>query len=307
MARRPMILVGGKGGVGKTTCAAGLAAAAAASGRPTLIITSDATPSLSDIFELPIGDRITEVDRNLFALEISPEAVTERWRRKFGPDFYEVLSRFIDLEKLDEGSRHQFMDYIASAPALKEETLLDLIRETAAGGRFEQIVWDTAPAGETLNLLKMPALLKKHIKAGARVYQLLDRLGRRITGQRSIPEIMERWIRLSDELSAFIHTEGAFVVVATPEVLVVRQARRLMDLLRGYDVPIRGLIINRVMEFPDSEALRAASRRQDSHIRELREIAKDLPVTALPFSTNEIRGAAVLKSIGEKPLRELGL
>jgi arsenite-transporting ATPase len=78
---KQLILVGGKGGVGKTTCAAAIAEHLAAAGRKTLILSSDPTPSLSDIFEITVGTRETPIPQspNLSALEISSEIVRGKW------------------------------------------------------------------------------------------------------------------------------------------------------------------------------------------------------------------------------------
>jgi arsenite-transporting ATPase len=59
----------------------------ASSGQKTIIITSDITPSLSDILEEEIGDTIRAVDKNLDAIEISQDAIMDRWKMKFGPIF----------------------------------------------------------------------------------------------------------------------------------------------------------------------------------------------------------------------------
>ncbi len=69
-------MIGGKGGVGKTTCASALALFAAKEGKRTLLLSSDPTPSLSDILELEPGEEIREVPKSegkLFVLEISSE------------------------------------------------------------------------------------------------------------------------------------------------------------------------------------------------------------------------------------------
>jgi arsenite-transporting ATPase len=95
-----LIMVGGKGGVGKTTCSAALALHFARSGERTLLISSDPTPSLSDIFEARIGDaerKIPGAD-NLYALEISSEVILRRWKERFGPEIYEVLSAFSSVD-----------------------------------------------------------------------------------------------------------------------------------------------------------------------------------------------------------------
>lgn len=118
-ANKRVLMFGGKGGVGKTTCAATAALHYASAGRRTLITSSDATPPLSDIFEMEVGASETEVGaserpvdgvENLLALEISPEEVMRRWKEKFGPEVYEAASNFVDMD-YDE-----LIEYVASAP-----------------------------------------------------------------------------------------------------------------------------------------------------------------------------------------------
>ena len=45
---------------------------------------------------------------------------------------------------------------------------------------FDRVIWDTAPAGETLNLLAMPRFIRKHLTAGARVFEGLDKIGKHL-------------------------------------------------------------------------------------------------------------------------------
>ncbi|MBS3783674.1 MAG: ATPase, partial [Anaerolineae bacterium] len=120
-----VFMFGGKGGVGKTTSSAATALHYALKGRRTLIITSDYTPSLSDIFEAEIGPHerpVPGVD-GLFALEIDPDEVMRRWKRKFGPEVYEAASALVDMP-YDE-----LVDYVAMAPGIQEEFMLDYILE----------------------------------------------------------------------------------------------------------------------------------------------------------------------------------
>ncbi len=304
---RPMIMFGGKGGVGKTTCSAAAALQLASSGHKTLIITSDTTPSLSDIFEEEIGDTVRQIEKRLDAVEISNEAILIKWKKKFGPDFYEILSHLIDVEGLDSESRHQLLDYIGSAPSLKEETMLDLIVDLAETGKYDRIVWDTAPAGETLNLLNMPAYIRKHLSAGSRVFEGLDKIGKKIVGKRSIARIMDEWITASERISVYIHMRSAFILVANPEALVVKQARRVVEILRGYRITLHGMIINRVIKNPDSRSLRTLQAMQETYLKDLMELANGLPVATLPFSLKEIKGEKALKEAGEGLIEELKL
>jgi arsenite/tail-anchored protein-transporting ATPase len=297
--QKPVLLVGGKGGVGKTTCAAAIATHLAASGRKTLLITSDMTPSLSDVLERQIGNNVTSVSVNLDAYEISQEAIVSWWRNRFGRDFSDILEHIVDLESLDKESQHQLLDYIGSAPSLREETMLDVIRDLSENRGYDRVVWDTAPAGETLNLLNMPTNIRKHLRAGARVFEGLDRIGKQLIGRRSIAGIMDEWCRASEEISRFLRSSSAFLIVANPEALVVNQARRLMATLVDYKLTIHGLIINRVIADPDSPTLAAMQDRQGVYIEELRRMAGERPVVTLPFSLTEIRGVKRLQEIGE--------
>jgi len=74
--------------------------------------------------------------------------------------------------------------------------MLDFIVEMYEKGDFDKIVWDSAPAGETLNLLNMPLLLKKHLKSGTKIYDSIDKLTKFISHRKTVSEIIENWIAL---------------------------------------------------------------------------------------------------------------
>ena len=106
-----LIMIGGKGGVGKTTCASAIALHFSLQGKRTLIISSDPTPSLSDIFEAKIGDQETPIPsaKNLYGIEISSEVVLNKWKERFGPEIYDVISSFASVD-------YDFVDYIGGPP-----------------------------------------------------------------------------------------------------------------------------------------------------------------------------------------------
>mgnify|MGYP001379928328 FL=1 len=144
-AGNKLIMVGGKGGVGKTTISAALAIHFARSGQKTLLISSDPAPSLSDIFEVEIGEKEKSIKgvANLHGLEISSEVILRRWKERFGPEIHEVISTFSNVD-------YNFVDYIGGAPGVEEEYMLNYIMELVESERYERVVWDTAPAGHTL-------------------------------------------------------------------------------------------------------------------------------------------------------------
>ena len=230
-----LILFNGKGGVGKTTCAAATALQFASWGKKTLIISSDPAPSLSDIFEIGIGDKEKSVPgtENLYALEISADIVLARWKEKFGPEVYEVLSSFLPVE-------YEIIDYFASAPGIEEEFMLDYIMGLTDKCRYEAIVWDTAPAGHTLHLLSLPQTLLTHLEAAAKVYMKLYGYLKKIAEfskvkreKRSVFAIIDEWKDLSGKILNLIkdksHTE--FILVTIPEGLSVYQTERIVQFI----------------------------------------------------------------------------
>jgi len=200
----------GKGGVGKTTCAAATALYRASSGA-TLTISTDATPSLLHIFETADDRKPARVLPSLYLNEIGEEEITEMWDKKFGREVYEVFSAFVSIDY------DTFVEFMTSIlPGLGEEFMVDYIRELSRGEQFDNIVWDTAPLGQTLTLLQTPALLGDHLRMAPRIYSKL-KLGRR--SREPVLDILKRWEKLSADNMDFLRNEVNFTMVTIPEAL----------------------------------------------------------------------------------------
>jgi arsenite-transporting ATPase len=206
-----------------------------------------------------------------------------------------------------EDGHLDLLDYIGTAPSLREETLLDMIMELAGTGEYRRIIWDTAPAGETLKLLDMPKLMKDHLKAGAKVYEAVDRLAGAVTRRRTLVTIMEEWVVRSEGLARFLRENTLFFVVANPEALVVNQAERILNSLRESGFELRGMIINRIAVEDGSGFLARMQVRQTPYVERLMELSGDLPVARIPLTLEENRGLAPLWALGETLLEQLGL
>ena len=87
MTEKSVIMFGGKGGVGKTTCAGAAALHYAKLGLSTLVISTDPAPSLSDIFEVDGRQKPAEVTENLHLAELGIDEVRDMWDRKFEESF----------------------------------------------------------------------------------------------------------------------------------------------------------------------------------------------------------------------------
>jgi arsenite-transporting ATPase len=292
--RKRVLMFGGKGGVGKTTTSATTALHFASAGQRTLIISSDLTPSLSDIFETEIGATETPIRGvpNLWGLEIDSEEVMSRWKVKFGPEIYEASQVFVDMP-YDE-----LVDYVAMAPGIQEEFMLDFILEQVRDGRYDLVVWDTAPAGDTLRLLELPYKFLNHLRTAPRVY-----LGVRDKLQLSrapFLELIDSWRELSQEIAGFFQSpaNAEFVLVTIPEALGVYQARRLVGEFAQFGLKIRHLIVNNVILQPDSEFLRRRQAMQRPYLELLaEEYDGQMTITRLPLFADEMKGVSRLQKL----------
>jgi arsenite-transporting ATPase len=273
----------GKGGVGKTTCAAAAALYHASHGEPTLAISTDATPSLSHIFKSEDND----VPSSLSINEIGEKEIRQMWDDKFGREVYEVFSAFVDIDYDD------FVEFITSVlPGLGEEFMVDYIRTKGLECAYENIVWDTAPLGQTLSLLEMPAMLGDHLKMAPRIYSRL-KLGRR--GRESVLAVLKRWEKLSAANMDFLRNEVHFTMVTIPEALAVAQLEEVFQELGKYGLSVKRIIVNNVVSEPDSEFLRIKAEQQQVYLRHIHTEYNHLDILELPMFPQEVRGPQKLE------------
>jgi arsenite-transporting ATPase len=280
----------GKGGVGKTTCAAATALHDAASG-PTLTISTDATPSLSHIFETSDDKKPAQVLPSLYINELGEEEVKEMWDEKFGREVHEVFSAFVDIDY------EAFVEFMTSVlPGLGEEFMVDYIRELTRQGIYENIVWDTAPLGQTLTLLQTPALLGNHLRMAPRIYSKL-KLGRR--SREPVLDILNRWAELSTENMEFLRNEVNFTMVTIPEALAVEQLEGIFREMNKYGLKVNQLIINNVVRAQESEFLLKRARQQKGYLEHIYEKYSDLKIVELPMFPQEVKGLERLREVGK--------
>jgi arsenite-transporting ATPase len=302
---KKLILVGGKGGVGKTTCAAAIAMHMAAVGKKTLILSSDPTPSLSDIFEQTVGARETSIlhTQRLTALEISPEIVMEKWMDRFGREIYEVVSSFADLD-------YAFVrDYVGNAPGIAEEYLLYYIMELVKEARYDLVIWDTAPAGHTLRLLHLPEIFLRHLEGATKfylnLYSYVERAKEAVKlkkGKRSLLEIISGWQTLSRDIARFMRDERLteYIVVTIPEALGVKQTDRIIQDFDRHELPVHYLIVNHCIEQADCSFHQARKEMQARYIQLLSgQYSKRLRLSLLPLLPTEIKGIESIKKISQ--------
>lgn len=283
-------MFGGKGGVGKSTCASATALHYASLGKPTLAISTDGTPSLTHIFEIPQGSRLARVNDSLDVSELGINEVREMWDRKFGREVYQVFSSFVAIEY------NQFVDFMTSLlPGLYDEFILDYIRELSHNGKYQVIVWDTAPLGQTLALLQTPAILSRHLRMAPRIYSHLKVSQ---NSRESILNIIRRWEKLSAENMAFLQNDVEFTMVTIPEALAVEQLEGIFAQLKAHGISVTRLIVNNLVIADESNFLRAKAAQQRTYLDLLHRRYAGLPRTEVPMFPGEVKGLERLRQVG---------
>ena len=280
----------GKGGVGKTTCAAATALRYATAGE-TLNISTDATPSLSHIFEVAGDGGLTRVQQSLYINELGETEIKQMWDEKFGREVYEVFTSFVSIEY------EEFVEFMTSVlPGLGDEFMVDYIRELGRNGGYDTIIWDTAPLGQTLALLQTPALLEKHLRMAPRIYSKL-KVGNR--SREPVLDIIRRWERLSADNMEFLRNEVNFTMVTIPEALAVEQLEDIFRELHRYGLRVRQLIINNVLRDRGSDFLLTKARQQQHYLELIYDRYSDLDIIELPMFPYELKGLERLKEVAE--------
>jgi arsenite-transporting ATPase len=283
----------GKGGVGKTTCAAATALHHASLGEKTLAISTDATPSLAHIFEIKEKQKPSNVMDSLFIDEIGIPEVEEMWDKKFGREVYEVFSSIVSL---DYDSFREFMS--SMLPGLAEEFMVDYIRELKRSGRYQTVIWDTAPLGQTLALLHTPSMLVEHLRLAPRVYTNI-KLGQ--NKKASIMEIIKGWQKLSADCMDFLREEVRFTIVTIPEDLAFEQLEGVFKEMERNGFKIGQLVINNVIQSDESAFLKSKAAQQKKYLEMIYEKFTGVDIVELAMRPYEIKGIESLKEI-EKSL-----
>ncbi|MDA1183737.1 MAG: ArsA family ATPase [Acidobacteria bacterium] len=319
---RRIIFVGGKGGVGKTTTAGALALMAADAGRDTLLVSTDPAHSLGDVFDTRVGNTETALSPHLTGLEIDPEEEAERhidtvkagMKSMVAPKLYDAIDRQLEL------ARH--------SPGTMEAALLERMADLMADAkrRFDLLIFDTAPSGHTIRLLSLPEMMAAwsdgmlgYRDRSRKLGTLMTALGRDqaaedefgILGGTTDASDDTRDGRIHDILLArrrkfhrarALLTDAsitAFLLVINAERLPILESRKTLALLRTFDVPVAGMIVNRLLP-PDAEGAFLRERRlQELKYRdEIDRTFSDLPRVSLELLPRDVHGMDTLRQIG---------
>ncbi|HYN28624.1 MAG TPA: ArsA family ATPase [Dermatophilaceae bacterium] len=298
-----VLLVTGKGGVGKTTTAAALAVEAARAGRRTLVVSTDAAASLGDTLgvELPTAASwrdATPVEPGLEATAVDAQTGVEAsW-----PTVHGYLLELLDGVGVDP----VLAEELTTLPGAAEVTALLALGHQARSGRYDLVVVDCAPTADTLRLLALPEVLGWHLD------RLLPAQRRLLTALRPAaaaaagiampgPEVLgvvTAWREQVVAVRALLTSASASVrLVLTPERVVIAEARRLLTSLGLHGYAVDGLVVNRVLP-PGRDPWRAGwNAAQHEGLAAIGESFAGIPTRSAPYLAAEPTGPDALAAL----------
>jgi len=290
-----LLLFGGKGGVGKTTCAAATALhyARHQPERSFLIVSTDPAHSLSDSLE------DSSLPDNLQTLEIDAQGCLADFKNKHNAKLREIASRgtFLDNEDIS-----RFMDL--SLPGLDELMAFLEITQWVEGRKYHCIVVDTAPTGHTLRLLAMPKLIQEWLDALDALLATHRYMLRLFAGSYQRDALDDFLLDLSNSVTGMrrLLTDSAhcrFVPVLLAEALSIHETRLLLNELERRQITVCDIVVNRL--YPES----ACPQCSDRYARQIVNIGKGYAglagyvLSAVPMYPQEIRGQEALQMFWE--------
>jgi arsenite-transporting ATPase len=286
-----LLLFGGKGGVGKTTCAtaAALRLSALAPNRSLLLVSTDPAHSVRDSLagHVPSG--------NLEVLEFDAQPSIARFRERNGPTLREIAAAGT---LLDDEDINRFLNL--ALPGLDELMAFFEIASWVEARRYDCIVVDTAPSGHTLRQLAMPEMTQRWLgmlEALLAKRRYMRRVFSRNAGPDRLDLVVAQWKSSLLRTESLLRDPTRFqcVPVTIAEPLAILETLSLYQELIGRKIPVSELVVNRLHFESDCPACSAAAAVEQSQIQQLLAgIEPPCSAWGVELFAEEVRGPELL-------------
>ena len=293
-----LIIFGGKGGVGKTSCAVATALALSENFK-TLLISTDPAHSVSDCLGQQIGYKVVQVEgvSNLTAIEVVADEALSVFKDAHQSELKKLLSTSTNLDSEDINEMLSL-----SIPGIDEimsfKTIIDFIGE----GQYDKYVVDTAPTGHALRLISSPGMLDAWIKVAAKMRWKYRYLITSFAGSYKQDEVDEFLLSLKKTVKRIENllqdkAKCEFIPVCIPEAMAISETVRLIADLEDFNIKAREIIINHVNVSEDCDFCKRRKAGQAKYIQQINEIFSELNKVIIPDFAEEIQGLESLKTL----------
>ena len=320
---QPIIFIGGKGGVGKTTTAAALASYYASQQQKTLIVSTDPAHSLGDVLNVRLNNETTVISPYLDAIELNPDVIVdehfaqvERTIKAYAnPDMMPKIREHLRLSK--------------SAPGAQEAAMLESMCHhlvEAADAGYEHIIFDTAPTGHTLRLLVLPEMMgawtdgllaqqRRQAKLRSVATHLDNHNQKQSTHKNDVANpfaakksdrweqavsVLEKRKQLFRQAGLLLHdrTQTAIVLVMTADVLPLAETKRAIEQLEDSKLMPAAIVINQLISTAQSDEFwRRRAERQQHLLQDIEQSFTKYPLYPIYLQQTDVRGTDALSAL----------
>lgn len=301
-----VLLMTGKGGVGKTSVAAATGLRCAELGHKTLVLSTDPAHSLADSFDMELSHEPRQVKPNLWGAELDALMELEgNWG---------AVKRYITQVLQARGLEGVEAEELAILPGMDEIFSLVRMKRHYDEGEFDVLIIDSAPTGTALRLLSLPEvagwymrrLYKPFQAVSAALRPLVEPIFRPVAGF-SLPDkaVMDAPYEFYEQLEALEKvltdaTTTSVRLVTNPEKMVIKESLRAHAYLSLYNVGTDLIIANRIIPDSVSDPFFQRWKDQQSKYREeIHENFRPLPVKEVPLFSEEMCGLEALERLKE--------
>jgi len=293
-----LIIFGGKGGVGKTSCAIATALALSENFK-TLIISTDPAHSVADCLEQQIGFKVVKVaDKiNLSAIEVVADEALAEFKKEHLPEFKKLFETSTNLDNQDIDEM-----LTLSIPGIDEvmsfKAIIDFIEE----GYYEKYVVDTAPTGHAMRLIASPRLVDEWIKVAARMRWKYRYMITSFSGSYQPDEVDTFLLSLKKTIKRIENilrdnSKCEFIPVCIPEKMAITETSRLLSDLEKFEIFPRQIIVNNVMASDEGDFCKRRKAGQLPYLQEISKTFSNLNMVEVPVFATEIKGLKALEKL----------
>lgn len=301
-----IILMTGKGGVGKTSVAAATGLRCAELGHKTLVLSTDPAHSLADSFDMELGHEPRKVRENLWGAEL--DALVEL------ADNWGSVQRYITQVLQARGLEGVQAEELAILPGMDEIFGLVRMKRHYDDGDYDVLIVDSAPTGTALRLLSLPEVGGWYMRRFYKPLQgisvalrpLVEPLFKPIAGF-SLPDkaVMDAPYEFYEQIEALEkvltdNTQTSVRLVTNPEKMVLKESLRAHSYLSLYNVATDMVVANRIIpEEVTDPFFQRWKENQQQYKQEIHENFRPLPVKEVPLYSEEMCGLAALERLKE--------
>jgi arsenite-transporting ATPase len=304
-----IIFFAGKGGVGKTSVAAATGIRVAEMGHRTIVMSLDIAHSLSDIFDLDKGlldlnrGKPLKVDKNLWIQELDiQEEVESNWGE---------IHRYISMLFRTTGLDEILAEELAILPGMEEVSLLLYINRYVQKKKYDVLILDCAPTGESLRFISIPTTLEWYMKKVFKMEKALVKVVRPIAktfydvplpGDDYFDAVAYLFERLRGVDQLLVDPETTTVrLVTNPEKVVLKETQRAFMYFSLYKMNIDAVIINRVLPESVRDAYFKVWRKtQKINMEKAEDLFSPVPLFPVPLFKDEILGYDRLRTLAQQ-------